>query len=234
LGYEKRLTENLVAKAEVYYQDLYNLPVENSTNSSFATINEGPDFNYVALVNKGTGKNYGIELTLERFFENNYYYLINTSIYNSKYKALDGVERNTPYNGHYLVNVLFGKEFVKLGRNHNQTLGLNAKVFFGGGKNIIPLLRDENGNLAVDPANNQFWDNAKAYETSLGDLSRFTLSASYKWNKARTTHELFLNMDNLTNTQGKLTEYYDPSKPGSVGHTTQIGLIPNLMYRLYF
>jgi hypothetical protein len=234
LGYEKRFSENLMAKAEVYYQDLYNLPVENSENSSFATINEGPEFNYVALVNKGTGRNYGIELTLERFFKNNYYYLVNGSLYNSTYKTLEGKERNTPFNSHYLVNMLFGKEFVHLGRNQNQTLGLNTKVFLSGGRNIIPLLRDESGNVAVDPANNQFWDREKAYETSLGDIYTFTLSVSYKWNKTRTTHELFLNLDNATNMKGKLTEYYDPSQPGSVGYTTQRGVIPNLMYKLYF
>jgi hypothetical protein len=234
LGYEKRITESLVAKAEVYYQALYNLPVENKESSTFATINEGPDFNYVELVNKGTGKNYGIELTLERFFENNFYYLLNGSLYNSTYQTLEGKDRNTPYNNRYLINILAGKEFVKLGKKQNQTFGLNAKVFFSGGKHIIPLLRDENGNLAVDPASNKFWDHGKAYETSLGGLSKFTLTVSYKWNKVRTTHELFLNLDNLTNTKGKLTEYYDPGKPNSIGHTTQMALLPNLMYRLYF
>jgi hypothetical protein len=234
LGYEKRFTQSLVAKAEVYYQSLYQLPVENRATSTFATINEGPDFNYVALVNKGTGRNYGIELTLERYFSHNFYYLINGSLYSSTYQTLEGKERNTPYNGHYLVNILAGKEFVKLGKNKNQVLGVNAKVFFSGGKPIIPLLRDAAGNLAVDPATNKFWDYGKAYETSLGGLSKLVLSVSYKWNKARTTHELFLNMDNLTNNQGKLTEYYDPSKPGSIGHTTQRGLVPNLLYRLYF
>ncbi|CAN5330353.1 carboxypeptidase-like regulatory domain-containing protein [soil metagenome] len=234
LGYEKRFSDVLMAKAEVYYQGLYNLPVENRANSPFATINEGPDFNYVELVNEGTGKNYGIELTLERFFKNNFYYLMNGSLYSSTYKTLEGKERNTSFNGHYLVNILAGKEFVKLGKKQNQTLGLNAKIFIGGGKNIIPLLRDDAGNLAVDPATNQFWDYGKSYETSLGDLSKLVLSASYKWNKPRTTHELFLNLENLTNTQAKLTEYYDPNKPGSVGYTTQDGILPNLMYRLYF
>ena len=116
LGYEKRFNRSLVAKAEAYYQSLYQLPVENNVNSTFATINEGPDFNNVALVNKGTGKNYGIELTLERFFSHNFYYLVNGSLYSSTYKTLEGKERNTPYNGHYLVNILAGKEFVKLGK----------------------------------------------------------------------------------------------------------------------
>jgi len=185
-------------------------------------------------VNKGTGKNYGIEFTLEKFFNNKYYYLINTSIYNSKYTALDGVERNTAYNGNYLVNILFGKEFVKLGRNRNQTLGINAKVFFGGGQKIVPLLRDEQGNLAVDSANNRYWDHDKAYENSLGDVYQVILSASYKWNKPKATHELFINMDNVTNTKGKLSEFYDESEPNGIGYVTQFGLFPNLMYRVYF
>jgi hypothetical protein len=234
LGYEKRFTQSLVAKAEAYYQSLYQLPVENRANSTFATINEGPDFNYVGLVNKGTGKNYGIELTLERAFSQHYYFLLNGSLYSSTYRTLEGKTRNMPYNGHYLINLLAGKEFVNLGKKKNQVLGVNAKLFFSGGKKIIPLLRDAAGNLAVDPATNKFWDYEKAYETSLGDLSKLVLSVSYKWNKTRTTHELFLNLDNVTNRQGKLTEYYDPGKPGSVGHTTQRGLVPNLMYRLYF
>jgi hypothetical protein len=234
LGYEKRFTKNLRAKVEVYYQDLYNLPVENKDTSFYSTINEGSDYKYVDLVNKGTGKNYGIELTLERFLSNNFYYLINGSLYNSKYKALDGIERNTQYNGNYLLNILVGKEFVKLGKKQNKTLSLNAKIFYGGGKRHIPLLRDEQGNVAVDPANDQFWDYEKAYKSSIEDVYQINLSASYKINKPKTTHEIFINLDNITNSMGQLTEFYDESEPNSVGHVTQFGLFPNLMYRVYF
>ena len=234
LGYEKRFGENIRLKAEAYYQSLYNLPVENLNTSSYATINEGIEFNYVDLVNKGTGKNYGIELTLERFFNKSYYYLINASLYNSKYKAMDGVERNTQYNGNYLVNVLIGKEFANRGKKKNQTLNVNAKVFFGGGKRYIPLLRDANGNLAVDPANNKFWDNEKAYEKKFEDIYQVNISASYKWNKQKVTHELFLTINNITDANGKLSEYYDEKVPGNVGNIRQFGMFPNLMYRLYF
>jgi hypothetical protein len=60
------------------------------------------------------------------------------------------------------------------------------------------------------------------------------LSASYKWNKPRATHELFLNLDNITNNKGKISEFYDDSEPGKVGYMTQFGFFPNLMYRVYF
>ncbi len=234
VGYQKRFGQNLVAKVEAYYQDLYNLPVENDSKSFYATINEGIDFRYADLVNKGTGKNYGIEFTLERSFKNKYYYLINASLFESKYTALEGIERNTPYNSNYLVNVLCGKEFDKLGRKHNQALTLNTKVFFGGGKKIIPLLRDAQGNLAVDPANNKYWDYSRAYEDKVEDIYIVIVSASYKWNKRRTTHEFYVNLDNVTNTKGKISEYYDANAPGKIGYVTQFGFFPNLMYRAYF
>lgn len=233
LGYEKRFTDKLMGKVEVYYQHLYNLPVENIDTSYYATINEGLEFQYVDLVNEGTGKNYGAEVTLERFFDS-YYFMLNGSVYTSKYKSKDGVERNTQYNGNYLVNLLAGKEFDKLGKSKNQTFGINAKVFFGGGKKVIPLLRDAQGNIAVDAENNSFWDYENAYENKIEDIYQVTASVSYKWNKPKATHELFINIDNLTNTKGKLSEYYDASEPNSIGHVTQFGMFPNIMYRVYF
>ena len=129
LGYEKRFTENLIGKIEAYYQSLYNLPVENNITSSYATINEGIDYKYVELVNKGSGKNYGVEISLERFFDKNFYFLINGSLFDSKYKTLEGVWRNTRYNNNYIVNILFGKEFRNLGKKQNQTLALEYKSF---------------------------------------------------------------------------------------------------------
>jgi len=234
LGYEHRFAKNLRLKLEGYYQHLYNLPVENLDTSYYSTINEGLEFRYVDLVNEGTGKNYGVEITLEKFFAKNYYFLINASLYDSKYKSLEGVERNTQYNGNYLVNFLFGKEFDKLGKKDNQTLGLNARIFLGGGRKIIPLLRDDQGELAVNSEQNQFWDYDKAYENSIEDIHLIQLSASYKWDKPKATHELFINLDNITNTKGKISEYYDEGEEGNIGYLTQFGFFPNLMYRVYF
>jgi len=234
LGFDKRFTENLMAKVEVYYQRLYDLPVENNDSSYYCTINEGSDYKYVPLVNKGTGKNYGIELTLERFFSNHFYFLMNASVFDSKYKAIDGIERNTRFNSNFIVNILGGKEFENLGKKKNKTLAINAKFFMNGGQRYIPLLRDANGNLAVDPANNRFWDYSKAYTNKLDYLYHFDISLSYKINKAKSTHEIFLDLPNLTNHQGKMTEYYDASQPNKIGYITQMVFLPNIMYRVYF
>jgi hypothetical protein len=234
LGYEKRFSENLIGKIEAYYQSLYNLPVENNDTSYYATINEGIDFRYVELVNKGVGKNYGVEISLERFFDKNFYFLMNSSLFDSKYKSLEGVWRNTRYNNNFIVNILCGKEFKKLGRKHNQILALNTKIFFEGGQRYIPLLRNAQGDVAVEPENERYFDYSKAYDDKFENIFMLNLSVSYKFNKPRATHEIFLDLMNLTDSQARMSEYYDPGKPGNVGYTTQFGFFPNLMYRVYF
>lgn len=234
VGFEKRLGKKMRAKVEIYYQNLFDLPVERLDTSYFSTIVEGLDFRYVDLINAGKGRNYGIEVTLEKFFSQHYYFLLNASRYESVYTPLDGVERNTPFAGKYLVNFLFGKEFPGLGKRKNQLFSLNARMFFGGGRKIIPLLRDAAGNLAVDLDKNKVWDYSKAFKTSLDDPYQIQISMSYKWNKPRTTHELFLNLDNITHHKGKITEFYDETKPDKIGYMTQFGFFPNLMYRVYF
>ena len=61
-----------------------------------------------------------------------------------------------------------------------------------------------------------------------------TVSVDYKINKRKTMHKLFLDIDNITNNRGRLTEYYDPGEPGYVGHMRQSAAFPDLMYRVYF
>ncbi|MDA3893151.1 MAG: TonB-dependent receptor [Salinivirgaceae bacterium] len=234
VGYENRFTKNLMAKVELYYQDLYNLPVENNDTSYFATINEGIDYRYVDLVNKGTGKNYGVELTLERFFDKNYFFLVNTSLFNSTYKSLEGIERNTRYNNNFLCNILVGKEFTKLGAKKNKTLAVNGKIFFGGSQKYIPLLRDNQGNLNVNPETNEYWDYSKAFDKSLDKMYTINLSLSYKVNRPRATHEIFLDLQNLSDYRGRIYEFYDENEPNSIGYLKQMQFIPNLMYRVYF
>ena len=232
LGYDHRFTERLTAKVEVYYQHLFNLPVENRLGSHFSTINEGDELAYYDLLNEGKGTNYGLELTLQRSFSNQYYFLANASVYESTFKGMDGVQRNTRFNGNYLLNLIGGKEFTRLGKN--KTIGVNARLLMSGGLRIIPLLRDETGVVSVEPQTSQFWDYSRAYQNRLDNLYQFTISANYKVERKNTTHELFLNLENITNNKGRLTEFYDATAADNVGHTTQFGLLPNLMYRVYF
>ena len=109
-GYDWQITKNLRLKIEPYYQYLYNIP--GKPKSSYSLINFSQDWTFRdSLANNSKGQNYGIDLTLERFLNDGYYFLITTSIFKSIYKGDDGIWRNTKFNKGYVVNILFGKEY---------------------------------------------------------------------------------------------------------------------------
>ena len=133
VGYEWMLNPNMRFKSEVYYQHLYDVPIwaSDTTTSdflrTFSVVNTFDGWTSDALANDGTGRNYGIELTLEKFLSNGYYYLTTLSLYESKYTPLDGIERSTRFDGNYIFNIVGGKEWT-FGSANNKTLSLNSRV----------------------------------------------------------------------------------------------------------
>jgi len=111
LGYEQMITPSLRTKAEVYYQSLFDVPIIDSANSSISGINSYDGYADVPMKNNGTGYNYGAELTIEKYFTNQWFMMVTSSVYQSKYVAGDGKERNTMWNGNYVNNFQGGKEF---------------------------------------------------------------------------------------------------------------------------
>ncbi|WP_066630349.1 TonB-dependent receptor [Labilibacter marinus] len=228
LGYEHRLSNNLNAKLEVYYQHLYDIPVENVDTSYFSLINLNHGYVDKALVNKGTGQNYGIELTLERYFNDSYYFMLTSSLYNSTYQSLEGVKRNTRFNGNYAINVLGGKEF-KVGKNgKNNTLGVNGKLFWNGGRRYVPL--DREATIAQDA---EVWMYDQAFDDRLDHIFQCNLTMTYKINRKKVAHEFFLDVVNLTNNQARISEYYNDYNQ-EIEYSTQLSMLPNFMYRIYF
>jgi len=140
VGHDFLFAKDIRLKTELYYQYLYNIPVDGYA-SSFSMINSGADFilpSRYGLVNDGTAANYGLELTLEKFFSDGYYFLSTVSIFDSKYEGSDLIERNTLYNGQYVVNGLAGKEF-NVGSNKANTLSFDARVTYAGGRRYTPI-----------------------------------------------------------------------------------------------
>jgi len=98
LSFGHRLSKNLLLKTELYYQQLFNAPVSTKDSSTFSTLNILDGYVLDPLVNKGKGKNYGIEISLERYLQNYFYLTLTNSLYQSKYTALDGRRnKNHPY-----------------------------------------------------------------------------------------------------------------------------------------
>jgi hypothetical protein len=220
LTYDWNLTENMRLKAEAYYQGLTNVPVEKNA-SSFSAINTGVSFgpsDKVNLVNTGTGSNYGLELTLERFFNKGYYFLVTTSLFNSKYKGSDGVERNTAYNTHYVFNALAGKEF-RVGKNKN-FLSFNLKLTSIGGRYLTPL--DATASAARGQA---VYVRSLAYSEKQIPYFRTDFRVAYRKEYKKSTMEISLDLQNLTGNQNIFSQTYNP-RTNAIANQYQQGFFP--------
>jgi len=205
LTYDWNISENLRVKAETYYQQLSNIPVEMKS-SSYSAINTGAAFvpSYKGnLVNNGTGRNYGLELTLERFFSKGFYFLVTTSLFDSKYEGSDGIQRNTAFNTRYIMNALIGREW-RIGANKN-FFSVNLKVTTIGGKYLTPLdfeLSRQNGR--------EIYRDNQAFSERQSPYFRTDLRFAYRKEYKRSTLEASIDLQNLTNRENIFSQIYNP------------------------
>ena len=231
LGWDYKPAASWRVKAETYFQLLSDVPIE-STPSSFALLNAGADFVFPEknnLVNEGTGTNIGAELTVEKFFSQGWYSLVTVSVFDSKYKGSDGIERSTAFDGGYVANALAGKEF-KLGSTGRRVLTLDTKVTAAGGRPYTPV-----DLLASKAAGREVLLENLAFSQRLDGYFRWDVKIGMRINssKRKLSQTFFLDFQNVTNNQNIFAIRYNEVR-NEVGKTYQIGFFPDLMYRVEF
>jgi hypothetical protein len=229
LTYDWNISEKLRLKAETYYQNLSNVPVEQR-RSSFSILNTGSSFGLDAkdsLTNLGTGRNYGIELTAERFFNDGYYFLVTASLFNSKYKGSDGIQRNTAFNTNYVFNALAGKEW-SLTANKSKFLSVNLKFSTVGGRYLTPLNVQESQQMGRPV----YYEN-EAYSYRQTPYFRIDLRISYRKEFKKSTLESSIDFQNLTNQKNIFMQSFNP-RTGTVITQYQQGFFPVPYVRFTF
>jgi len=230
LGYNIQPFNDWRIKTEVYYQSIYNVPI-TSFSSSYSMLNTGSTFKTDltdSLVNKGTGTNYGIELTVEKFFSRGYYGLFTASVYNSTYKGSDGVERNTAFNGKYVFNLLAGKEW-KVGKDARNRFSMDVKFTNAGGRAYTPI------DLVASKAVGREVLSTDAYSGNYENYYRLDFKAGLTLNskKRKVAQTISLDLQNVTNHKNVFSQSYDRQRQ-ELSTTYQLGFFPNLVYKLQF
>jgi hypothetical protein len=177
------------------------------------------------LVNEGIGYNYGIEFTLERFLNKGFYYLLTSSIFQSKYQGSDKVWRNTAFNTQLVGNILIGKEF-KL--SSNSSFGIDTKLALAGGQYYTPF-----NTIASQVQGYIVLKENEAYSLRNDNYWRWDLKFSYNRNGKRTTQKWYIDLQNLTNNKNIYVRTFNP-KLGESGVINQIGFFPNFNYQITF
>ena len=240
VGYEKSFNKGFNIKTEAYYQYLYNIPVTIAP-SSFSMINVGSGFSRLfidSLQNTGDGYNYGLELTIQKYFDKSFFFLFSGTVYNSQYRGSDSIWRNTSYNGNYVVNFLGGKEF-KVGER--SVIGIGGKVTAAGGKRY--------GLVDIETSTDMkeiIFQDSMFNDLQFPDYFRADLKISWRKNADRVTHEVGLDLVNILGTKNLLTLAFRPpltpqdftdQQNGTFlpySEKTQLGFFPIFYYKIDF
>lgn len=230
LGYDLQPLKDWRLKTEIYYQQLSNVPV-NTFSSSYSMLNTGSSFKTELednLTNTGTGKNYGAEVTIEKFFSNGYYGLFTSSLYSSKYKGSDGIERSTAFNGKYVFNILGGKEW-KVGSENRNKFATDIKFTNAGGRAYTPI------DLTASQSLNREVVSSDAYSANYTNYFRLDVKGTYTINSKnkQLSQSFSLDLQNVSNHKNMFSQSYDNQRQ-NVSTTYQLGFFPNFIYKLQF
>lgn len=231
LGYDHPVTDRLTLHAEAYYQYLTNVPVEGihqfiNNGQAFSMVNVWDEPVDVSLLPVGTATNMGLELSLDRRFANSWFYQVNASVFNSRYKDAGGYEHATRWDSQYLFNLFGGKEFKKVKEDRVRTWGVSGRANVMGGMWNPPLPTYTDINGAVIYAGNPDWEQLPTYY-------RIDLRVYLKKDRKGRTGMWSVDLQNVTNAQNAAFRYFDVRKD-EVITKYQLGIIPNLSYRIEF
>jgi hypothetical protein len=229
VGTDIAVTSKIHVRAEIYNQYLFDIPIIYQSNSTYSAINAAEELPAAALLNEGLGYNRGIELTIERSFSGNFYFLLTGSLFDSKYKPGDGRWYNTYYNTIFVSNLLIGKDFY-FGNKKRNSIGINAKYLIRGGYRYTPVDK-----AASVKAKRIIPDYTKTYAEQLPEFLRIDGGINFRRNNPGFSWIVMLDVQNVTDRNNTFRKRFS-YKNGEISTTYDysIGMVPVFNFRIEF
>ncbi len=210
-----------------YYQYLFDQPVENMANSAFWLGNWDGWFTTEPLANKGVAYNGGVELSLEKFFTKGWHALATVSVYESQYKALDGTWRNSRYSMGAVANALAGKEWKLGSEGKDKVLLTGIRYSVLGGQWRTPI--DLQGSIAAG----SLQEGGDPWSVKGDPIHKVDMVLAYRVGRARVSHEIKMDVQNVANAQTVVYEYYN-NRTQKIETIDQLAMLPVLQYTMRF
>lgn len=246
LSYTHRLGESAYLKAEAYYQYLFGVPVAayaTVATGAFSALNLSETTEFLErplqLANGGNGRNKGLELTYQQYLTKGFYWLLSGSGYQAEYRTLDGIWRESRFNGRYATNATIGREWTTASsiipsltaglkpKRRVHTWGINARLTYAGGFLDRPV------DVNASQGKTTTYYVGYGYSTRLPNYVRADVRLYWRKSNPHYSRMLSLDLQNVTNTQNLAFSYYDAFQRKIVPQY-QLGIIPVLSYRWEF
>lgn len=225
LSYDVMLAKNFRVRTEAYMQNLLNVPVELDPASTFWMLNNQSGFVEEPLVSEGKGQNYGVDLTVERFFAKRFFFLFAGSAISATYQALDGKTYNSKFNTRYVTSLTAGKEF-DFGKGRLLQMGFRA--IYKGGFRYTPadleMSKQEGRFVPID---------SLSFANQVDPYFRLDARFAYRFNAKKFAMLISLDAQNILNRKNMSGIDFDPNL-GEFFFRYQGEIIPVLSFQIDF
>ena len=227
LAFDQNFAKNMRFHIEAYYQSLSDVPVGIDTSSTYSVLNEIDGYATQALTSQGTATNYGLDISIEKYFSKGAFFLVSASIFSSTYEPLNGKTYNTRYNSNLSGTFMGGKEWSF---KNNSVLQTGLKLLFNAGARITPLLEGEN-----DDGPNPPYDESRPFEDRAAPYFRSDIRIAYRKDNPKSAWTIALDVQNIINRKNEdvIDRTYDPDT-GMWTSRDQSGLTPILSFQIDF
>ncbi|MGB1317799.1 MAG: TonB-dependent receptor plug domain-containing protein, partial [Flavobacteriales bacterium] len=188
LSYEIGFLRNYKAKIEPYFQYLTKLPVSANPESTYMLLNERSGYAKDSLVNQGTGMNYGVDLSIQRYYAKHWFFLANGSIFWSTYKPLNGKTYSGAYDSRFTMSVMAGYEV----QFKNSALEFSFRIGYMGGFRYTPIDLE-----ASTQAREAVTIDSLAFTQKYRDYFRPDIRIAYRQDKPKYSWTISLDLGNV-------------------------------------
>ncbi|MCD6347762.1 MAG: TonB-dependent receptor [Bacteroidales bacterium] len=191
LSYQYSTDNLLKVQAEVYLQDLHNVPVSPDKESMYCFMNTNSEFPVFTVVSEGRGLNYGIDLAIEKMTAKSFYFLVTGSLFAAKYKPLDDQWYYNRYSSLFVSAFTAGKE---IDFSQGRVLQFGARLILNGGYRYTTL--DE----TLSAEKGYFVGEDGAYNQSrMPAYWRIDTRVAYRFSRPKWAMNISLDIQNVTN-----------------------------------
>jgi outer membrane receptor protein involved in Fe transport len=183
------------------------------------------------LVQTGIAENKGLEVNLERYLTDGWFMAANATLFDSRYQGTDGIWRASRWDLGHIFNLTAGREWQREPRTEEKVnaYGVNGRITYTGGYRVMPV------DLAASRAAGETrFDTSNGWSEQLPGYFRLDLRVYWKRSLGNRRNSTFaMDFQNATMQQNVAYYFYD-AFTNQVEKKEQLGLIPNLSWRLEF
>jgi outer membrane receptor protein involved in Fe transport len=228
-GYRKSFSNDLKVSAEFYYQHLFDVPVSIYNTNTFSMVNISDGLPDIDLNNNGRAENKGVELTFDKSFSKNYYFLTTLSLFNSEYMSSSSNWYSTYYNSNFVFNFVSGREF-RVGKYKQNVLGFNLRNMARGGYRFTPPDND----LSIK-RKAVVYNTSRTFGAHLPFYDRMDFGVNFRLNRKSSAFTCSLDIQNVLNRHNIYARSFSYSNGAVVTRDKKlIGLVPIAGFRFDF